>query len=62
MTVQLFKEQNKYDQIPLGLFDRLQRIIPLAETVADEIVCDETDVLEVGPDHYFHVVPTGQRA
>ena len=40
------KEKNKYDQIPLGLFDRLQRIVPLAETIADEIVCDETDILE----------------
>ena len=55
MTVQLLQEQNKYDQIPLGLFDRLQRIIPLAETVAEEIVCDETDILELGPDHNLHV-------
>ena len=44
--VQLLKEQNKYDQIPLSLFDRLQRIMPLADKVADEIVCDETDILE----------------
>ena len=40
------QEQNKYDQIPLGIFDRLQRISPLAEKVADEIVCEETDILE----------------
>jgi len=46
LTVQLLKEQNKYDQIPLSLFDRLQRILPLADKVADEIVCDETDILE----------------
>ena len=44
--MQLLKEQNKYDQIPLSLFDRLQRIMPLADKVADEIVCDETDILE----------------
>jgi len=40
------KEKNRYDQIPPGIFDRLQRILPLAEKVADEIVCDETDILE----------------
>jgi hypothetical protein len=44
--VQLLQEKNKYDQIPLGIYDRLQRILPLAEKVADEIVCDETDILE----------------
>jgi len=40
------REQNKYDQIPLGLLDQLQRILPLADKVADEIVCEETDILE----------------
>jgi hypothetical protein len=40
------KEQNKYDQIPSGLLDRLQRILPLADKVADEIVCEETEILE----------------
>src|SRR5258708_11231172 len=30
----------------LGLFDRLQRMLPLAKTVAEEIVCEETEVLE----------------
>ena len=40
------KEQNKRDQIPLGLFDRLQRLLPLAEKVADEAVCEETAHLE----------------
>ena len=29
LEVQLLKEQNKYDQIPLNLFDRLQRDLPL---------------------------------
>ena len=46
LDIQLLKEQNKYDQIPLSLFDRLQRIGPLAKRVADEIVCEETDILE----------------
>jgi hypothetical protein len=40
------KEQNKYDQMPSTLLDRLQSILPLAEKVAEEIVCKETDVLE----------------
>ena len=44
--VQLLKEQMKYDQIPLNLFDRLQRVLPLVDRVADETVCEETDVME----------------
>ena len=44
--LQLLKEQNKYDQIPLGLLNRLRRVSPLANKVADEIVCEETDILE----------------
>jgi len=40
------KEQNKYDHIPSGLLDQLQRILPLANKVADEIVCEETEILE----------------
>ena len=46
MTAQLLKEQTKYDQMPSGLFDRLQRILLFADKVADEIVCEETDILE----------------
>ena len=46
LDVQRLKEQNKCDQIPLGLFDRLQRVLPLVDRVADEIVCEETDILE----------------
>jgi hypothetical protein len=46
LDIQLFKEQNKYDQIPIRLFDRLQRVLSLADRVADEIVCEETDILE----------------
>ena len=40
------KEQNKYDEIPAVLLDRLQRILPLTEKVADEIICEETEILE----------------
>ena len=39
------KEQNKYDQMPSTLLDRLKHISPLAEKVADEIVSEETDIL-----------------
>ena len=43
--------QNEYDQIPSGLLDRLKRILPYANIVADKIVedktvCEETDLLE----------------
>ena len=44
MIVQLLKEQNKYDQMPSILVDQLQRIFPLADKVADEIVSEETEV------------------
>jgi len=45
------KIQNEYDQIPSGLLDRLKRILPFANIVADKIVedkivCEETDLLE----------------
>jgi hypothetical protein len=40
------KEQNKYDQIASGLLDRLKAILPFAEKAAEEIVCEETDLLE----------------
>ena len=46
VAVQLLKEQNKYDQIPLSLFDQLRRVLPLGEKLAEEIVCQETDILE----------------
>ncbi len=32
--------------MPLGLLDRLTRILPFADVVAEEIVCDEMDLLE----------------
>jgi len=52
------KEQNKYDQIASGLFDRLQRIVSLAEKVADEIVCDDTEILEMIVPRMFEVMQT----
>jgi len=32
--------------MPLGLRDRVQRILPLAKKVADEIVSEETEILK----------------
>ena len=32
--------------MPLGLCDRLQRILPLAKKVADEVVSEETEILK----------------
>ena len=32
--------------MPSALLDRLRRILPLADKVADEIVCEETEILE----------------
>jgi hypothetical protein len=39
------KEQNKYDQMPSSLLDQLQRVLPLADKVADDIVSEETEIL-----------------
>ena len=40
------KEQTKYDQILISFFDRLQSILPFTDTVAEDIVCEDTEVLE----------------
>ena len=32
--------------MPSALFDRMQRILPLVKKVADEIVSEETEILE----------------
>jgi len=40
------KEQNKYDQMPSSLLDQLQRVSPLADKVADEIIGEETEGLD----------------
>ena len=54
--VQLLKEQNKIDKMPLGLLDRLKRILPFADIVAEEIVCKETDLLEKVIPRMFEVM------
>ena len=46
MTVQLLKEQHRYDQITSGLLDRLKHILPFADRTAEEIVHEETDLLK----------------
>jgi hypothetical protein len=50
------KEQNKYDQMPSGLLDRLQRILPLAAKLEEEIVWEETDILEKTIPRMFEVM------
>jgi hypothetical protein len=40
------QKQNKYDQMPSVLLDRLQRISFFADKVAHKIVCEETEMLE----------------
>jgi len=52
------KEQNKYDQVPSDLLERLQRILPLADKVADEILCGETGTLEKIIPRMFEVMHT----
>jgi hypothetical protein len=39
------QEQNKYDQMPSELLDRLQRILFFTDKVAHEISNEETDTL-----------------
>jgi hypothetical protein len=56
LTIQLLKEQNKYDQIPAGLLDRLHRIFPLAAKLEQEIVREETDILEKTIPRMFEVM------
>jgi len=56
MSVQLLKEQNKYDQMPSALLDRLQRILPLGTKVANDVVCEETEILEKVIQRMFEVM------
>jgi len=50
------KEQNKYDQMPSSLLDRLQRILPLADKVVDEIIGGETEILDKIMPRMFEVM------
>jgi hypothetical protein len=40
------QEQFKHDPMPLSLLDQLQRVLPLVDKVADEIVSEETEILD----------------
>jgi hypothetical protein len=42
--------------MPSGLLDRLQRILPFADQVADEIVYEKTDILEKTISRMFEVM------
>ncbi len=46
----------KYDKMLLGFFNRLKRILPLADRVAEEIVCEDTEVLEEVIPRMFEVM------
>jgi uncharacterized protein YjcR len=50
------QEQNKYDQIPSDLLDRLQRILFFADKIADEIGDEETEILEKTISQMFRVM------
>ena len=56
MVVQLLKEQIKCDEMPSSLLGHVQRILPLAELVADEIVCEETELLSEVMPRMFEVM------
>jgi len=58
LIVQVLKEQNKYDQVPSSLLDQLQRVSPLANMVADEIVNEETDILDKIMPRMFEAMQT----
>ena len=42
--------------MPSILLDRLQRILPLGEKVAEDIVCEETEILEKVIQRMFEVI------
>ena len=44
--------------MPMGILDQLQRILTFADKVADEIVGEETDVLERTIPRMFKVMET----
>jgi hypothetical protein len=50
------QEQNKYDQMPPDLLDRLRRILVFADKVADEVVYEETDILPKTIQRMFKVM------
>ena len=42
--------------MPSGILKRLRRILPLANKIADEIICEETDILEKTIPRMFEVM------
>ena len=50
------KQRNKYDQIPSVLLDRLKHILVFADKTVDEIVGEETEILEKIIPRMFKVV------
>jgi len=42
--------------MPSALLDRLQRILPLGKKVADDVVCEETEILEKVTQRMFEVM------
>ena len=44
--------------MPSALFDQLQRILPFADSVEEEIVCEETAILERTIQRMFEVMQT----
>ena len=44
--------------MPLALFDRLRRILLFADKVADEMACEETEILEKTIPQMFEVMQT----
>jgi len=56
LIVQLLKEQIKFDEMPSSLLDHLQRILPLVEMVADDNVCEETEILGTIMSQMFEVM------
>jgi len=42
--------------MPSALLDRLQRILPLGKKIADDIVCEETEILEKVIQRMFEVI------
>jgi len=42
--------------MPSALLDRLQRILPLGKKVADDVVCEETEILEKAIQRMFEVM------
>jgi len=50
------QEQNKYDQMPLDLLDRLERILFFADKVTDKISDEETEILKKTISKLFKVM------